>query len=40
MILLTLAQLFRTPVQVADVGFYVHDFFPVNPQHHTENPVG
>jgi hypothetical protein len=22
------------------VGFYVHDFFPVNPQHHTENPVG
>ena len=40
MVLLTLAQLLRTTVQVADVGLHIRDLLPINPQHHAEHPVG
>ena len=39
-ILLSLAQLFRAPVQVADVRLDVDYLLPVNPQHHAKHPVG
>ena len=39
-VLLPLAQLFGTPVQVADMGFHGDDFLPVHPQHHPKDAVG
>ena len=40
MVLLTLAKLLRTTVQIADVGLGGVDFLAVNPKHHAKNAVG
>ena len=40
MVLLAFAELFRTPVQVADVGFHINNFLSIDPQHHPKHTVG
>ena len=39
-VLLPLAELLGTPVEVADVGHHVDDFLAVDPQHHAKHAVG